>query len=666
LKRLLVRSEATVLQATPATWRMLVDSGWSGDPRLKVLCGGEALPGGLASELHPRCLELWNMYGPTETTIWSSIFKVQSQFTGTVPIGRPIANTQFYILDRNFKPVPVGVMGELYIGGAGVARGYLQRDELTAQKFLPDPFRLGGLMYRTGDQARFLADGNVQYLGRIDDQVKVRGYRIEPGEIESALMRYPGVKDCVVVLKDEAQCQRLVAYIVTRSPRDLPGAELENHLRKTLPDYMIPGIVHLESLPLTPAGKIDRRALPAPAPLTARAPQALGPRDELEMAVLEIWERLLGIQNCAMTDNFFELGGHSLLLVRLSAMIEKEFDETIPLSFLFESATIEKIAAYLRDNRGDKSGFFLPFNQTGSRPTFYCVHSLVGDAISCRHLARFLDADQGFYGIQIPPRLRLSEFVMSVEAIAQRYIAELIEFNPTGPYVLGGWSAGVPIALEMAQQLQKLGREVPLLVVIDSVPANTGGGSHRLSPRYNGKLIRNIPRWAANDLALNFSWSGLYRRASHKVKAFIEGIPIARRSKEELAQHRAKVFVTAGAYSESTNAFMQTFALTLAKYVPKPYSGQVVLYKARTDPLFKVREIDLKWRKIASRLDVVQVNGTHNTVLDESNVPLLAKDLNARLKECRQRALQDSPEAVTGSQYALRGRSEMPAGLETV
>jgi thioesterase domain-containing protein len=218
----------------------------------------------------------------------------------------------------------------------------------------------------------------------------------------------------------------------------------------------------------------------------------------------------------------------------------------------------------------------------------------------------------------------------------------------------------------MAQQLQKLGREVPLLVVIDSVPANTGGGSHRLSPRYNGKLIRNIPRWAANDLALNFSWSGLYRRASHKLKAFIEGLPIARRSKEELAQHRAKVFVTAGAYSESTNAFMQTFALTLAKYVPKPYSGQVVLYKARTDPLFKVREIDLKWRKIASRLDVVQVNGTHNTVLDESNVPLLAKDLNARLKECRQRDLQDSPEAVTGSQYALRGRSEMPAGLETV
>jgi len=657
LKRLLAGSEATVLQATPATWRMLVDSGWNGAPQLKALCGGEALPADLASELRPRCLELWNMYGPTETTIWSSIFKVTEDVSITVPIGRPIANTQFYILDRNRQPVPVGVTGELFIGGLGVARGYLNREELTAQKFLLDPFRRGGRMYRTGDQARFNPDGNVQYLGRADDQVKVRGHRIELGEIESALGRHPGIRDCVVVLKDETQGQRLIAYVVLRSEREISDAEIENHLKKTLPDYMIPSIVRLDTLPLTPAGKIDRRALPMPGPITARPDKASGPRDELEMAVLEIWERLLGIQNCAMTDNFFELGGHSLLLVRLSAMIEKEFHETVPLSFLFGSATIEKIAAYLRDSRTNKSGFFLPFNQTGSKPAFYCVHALVGDAISCRHLAKFLNPEQDFYGIEIPPALRTSEFVTSVESIAQRYVAELLEFDPAGPYILGGWSAGVPIALEMAQQLERLGHEVPLVVVIDSAPANTGAGSHRLSPGYNAKLIRNIPRWAADDLARNFSWRDLYRRARRKLKGFIGGIPISRRSAEEMTQYRAKALVTASAYSESTNAFMRTFSVTLAKYIPKPYSGHVVLYKARTEPLFKVRELDLKWKKIASRLDVVDVKGTHNTVLEESNVPLLAADLNARLRHYRRRALRDanSREPEIGGQYGLGG-----------
>jgi len=659
LRLLLERSQATVLQATPATWRMLVESGWKGDSQLRAFCGGEALSGDLAFELLPRCLELWNMYGPTETTIWSSIFKIESGVTGIVPIGRPIANTQFYILDKNQKPVPVGAPGELYIGGLGVARGYLNREDLTARNFVSDPFRQEGRMYRTGDQAKFLPDGNVQYLGRADDQLKVRGYRIEPAEIESALGQHPAVRDCVVVLREEPPGPRLVAYVVTRSPLNLLGEELGNHLKKTLPDYMVPSIfVKVDSLPLTPAGKIDRRSLPAPEPQPAWSSQRREPRDEFEIALLEIWKRLLDIANCGMTDNFFELGGHSLLLVRLSALIEKEFHQTVPLSFLFESATIEKIAAFLRDICPDKSGFFLPFNETGSGPAFFCVHSLVGDVISCRHLARFLDPGQRFYGIQMPPKLRTPEFTASVEAIARRYVTELLVFEQVGPYVLGGFSAGVPIALEMAQQLKKEGHDVALLVSIDAAPANTGGGSRRRSAGYYWKLLRNLPRWAADDLAFRFSWSNFFRRLIRKSSGFVKSIPVVGESQEEIAQHRAKVFVNAGAYSESTKAFMETLCLTLAKYVPKLYSGRVVLYKTRTEPLFRIRELDLKWKKIATNLEIVQVNGTHISVLEESNVGLLARDLNERLKECRQRALSQS------ETWKPEFRSEEPAGME--
>ena len=642
LKRLMDLSQPTVMQATPATWRMLIESGWKGNRQLRAFCGAEALPGDLASELHLRVGNLWNMYGPTETTVWSSVFKVESEVNGIVPIGRPIANTQFYILDNHQQPMPVGVIGELYIGGLGVARGYLNREELTASKFLPDPFRQAGRMYRTGDQARFLPDGNVQFLGRADDQVKLFGYRIELGEIESVLRRHPLVKNCVVVLREEAQGPRLVAYVVTGPPHGLKAAELVNHSKKVLPDYMVPSIVILDSLPLTQTGKIDRRALPAPEPDAFHSSERVEPRDEFEIALIEIWKRLFGIRSCSVTANFFELGGHSLLLVRLSAMIEKDLGQTVPLSFLFESPTIEKIAAFLRDNCSDKSGFFLPFNETGSGPAFFCVHSLVGDALKCRHLARFLDPAQRFYGIQMPPKLRTPEFFSSVEAIARRYVAEILAFEPEGPYVLGGWSAGVSIALEMAQQLREGGREVALLVSVDAAPANTGGGSPRFSMGYYWKVIRNVPRWVADDLAFRFSWSHLFRRVIHKSSSLIKRIAVARSNKEEIARYRAEAFVSAGAYSESTNEFMKAFYLTLGRYVPKPYRGRTVLYMTRTEPLFRVRGLDLKWKKISTDLEIVRVNGTHLTVLDENNVGLLAQDLNARLRECRARALSDA------------------------
>jgi thioesterase domain-containing protein len=242
----------------------------------------------------------------------------------------------------------------------------------------------------------------------------------------------------------------------------------------------------------------------------------------------------------------------------------------------------------------------------------------------------------------MPPGFRTSEFTGSVEAIARRYVAELLVFEPVGPYVLGGWSAGVPIALEMAQQLQKEGHEVALLVSIDAAPANTGAGSRRFSMGYYWKVIRNVPRWVADDLAFRFSWSSFFGRLIRKCSKFVQRIAVKWESSEKIARHRVRAFVDAGAYSESTKAFMETLCLTLAKYVPKPYTGRTVLYMTRTEPLFRVRELDLKWKKIATDLEIVQVNGNHITVLDESNVGVLAQDLNARLRQCRQRALSNA------------------------
>jgi len=639
LKLLMERSQATVMQATPATWRMLIESGWKGHSQLKTLCGGEALTGDLASELLSRCRELWNMYGPTETTVWSSIFKVESAMTGVAPIGRPIANTQFYILDDNRRLLAAGVAGELYIGGLGVARGYLNRSELTAEKFLPDPFCEHGRIYRTGDRAKFLADGTVQFLGRTDDQIKLRGYRIEPGEIEAVLAQHSSVAGCAVALRGETGNPQLIAYVVFGQSRAASNVELRNHLGERLPDYMIPSaFVRLDSLPLNASGKTDRNALPPPGPKDLCISGGAGPRDDFETALLAMWRQLLGIQHCGVSDNFFELGGHSLQLVRLSALIENEFSRSIPLAFLFESATIEKIATFLRDSSSDKSGFFLPFNDTGSGPAFFCVHTLVGDAIGFRHLARLLSPHQRFYGIQVPPQFKTPEFAKSVETIAERYVAELLAFEPVGPYILGGWSAGVSIALEMAQQLEARGHQVALLVSVDAVPANTGGGSHPMTPQYIRQLLRNVPRWVVDELAPTLYWAHFSRRVLRNCKRVIESIRM-RFARMDYVESQVRLFVRAAEFSESTKTFMEALALTLSKYVPKPYSGRVLLFKSRTEPLLIAPEIESRWKKIADRLEVFQVHGNHFSMMDPRNVEQLAQHLNLRLSECRADAL---------------------------
>ncbi len=388
LVTLLRELKITVMQATPTTWRLLLQAGWDGQARLKILCGGEALNMDLATQLLSRCGSLWNMYGPTETTVYSTVKRID-QGTEKIMIGRPIRNTQTYVLDENLEAVPTGTEGELFIGGYGVAVGYIGKPDLTNEKFILDPFSAGTgkRIYRTGDMARLHANGDLECLGRLDHQVKIRGYRIELGEIESRIAVHPSVRECVVVAReDRLGDQQLVAYVVPK--QDLSVAEfnlhalaiggesntqtfasdslqsdtafypsLRNHLREKLPDYMIPSLfMTLDALPLTPNGKIDRKALPAP----DRNKQEVREKDKhiparsaTEQEVCRIWSEVLGVEQIGIHDNFFELGGHSLLVLRVLSLVNECLNARISPTELFENPTVAGLCAFLEQERTD-------------------------------------------------------------------------------------------------------------------------------------------------------------------------------------------------------------------------------------------------------------------------------------------------------------------------
>ena len=354
LARMLDEECITVMQATPVTWRLLLESGWQGTAGLKILCGGEVLGRELANRLVETGAQVWNLYGPTETTIWSALHRLDLG-EGVVPIGSPIANTQLYILDDRLEPVPLGAVGELFIGGDGVARGYLHRPDLTASRFLVDPFYPGGRMYRTGDLARMRACGVIEYLGRMDAQVKLRGFRIELGEIETILERQPGVKQAVVVVReDSGDDPRLTAYIVAIEHRTLAADTLREALAEKLPDYMVPAAyVFLNKLPLTPNRKVDRKALPAATADASRSARYVAPRTDSEKQVAAIWQVLLENINVGVTENFFDLGGHSLLVVRLQARLRQQFGWELPLIDLFQYPTVASIARLIDRRAAD-------------------------------------------------------------------------------------------------------------------------------------------------------------------------------------------------------------------------------------------------------------------------------------------------------------------------
>ncbi|MFL9462640.1 amino acid adenylation domain-containing protein [Scytonema tolypothrichoides VB-61278_2] len=363
LKRL-SSSGATVMQATPATWRLLLASGWHDSRQLKILCGGEALKRELAEQLLERCTELWNLYGPTETTIWSAAHKLEtlnsaSSADSIISIGRPIANTQFYVLDKHLQPVPVGVPGELHIGGVSLARGYLNRPQLTSEKFIENPFinKAGERLYKTGDLVRFKRDGNLEYLGRIDEQVKIRGFRIELGEIEALLNQHPNVRETAVIAKEDiGDDKRLVAYITPHQDLVPTMSDLRSFLKQKLPEYMLPSaFVVLDALPLTPNGKLDRKALPNPESAQPELKTTfVAPRTPTEEVLAEIWTQVLRLEQVGVDDNFFDLGGHSLTATQLVFRVRNTFKLELPLHALLETPTVAAMAEVVDNVRNCK------------------------------------------------------------------------------------------------------------------------------------------------------------------------------------------------------------------------------------------------------------------------------------------------------------------------
>ncbi|SAK70234.1 non-ribosomal peptide synthetase [Caballeronia calidae] len=481
LQSMVEELDISIMQAAPSTWRMLLDAQWQGRPGLTALCGSEALPGELATRLAAKVGSLCNLYGPTETTVWSTSCPLDAA-TGmpagaTAPIGRPIANTLIYLLDVHGELVPPGAIGELYIGGTGVARGYLNRADLTAERFLDDPFsgKPDARMYRTGDLARWLPDGNLEFLGRNDHQVKIRGFRIELGEIEAQLISHPAVREAVVIARDDsgnnhAGDKHLVAYVTLTPGADAAGMAdaLRTHLTERLPDYMVPAaFVVLDALPLTPNGKLDRRALPAP---QWQDPSAyVAPRTPLEHALAQSFASVLGLERVGVSDNFFSLGGHSLLAVRLAAHIQRSLGQSISVRSLFEAPTVAALAARMNTSLpSTEFEMILPFRTSGTRPALFCVHPVGGLAWSYSGLANVIGPDHPIYGLQTPVLSQAGYAPASIEEIASHYVARIRQVQPLGPYRLLGWSFGGLLAFAMATQLQRDGQSVEQLIIMDA------------------------------------------------------------------------------------------------------------------------------------------------------------------------------------------------------
>lgn len=484
LASLIVQEKVTVAHFLPSMLRTFLDLGALDrcTSLREALCGGETLPFELVRLFLGRSrARLTNVYGPTEASIGMTFWHGSLRPDGVVPIGRPIANAQAYVLHPvSLAPVSIGIAGELYIGGVQLARGYLHRPGLTAEKFVPNPFARGERLYRTGDLVRWLADGNLEFLGRIDHQVKLDGYRIELGEVEAALLACRGVEHAVVVVRDdEPGGRRLVGYVVAKGSAPPDALELRAHLKARLPHYMVPStFVVLDALPVTPNGKIDRNALPVP---KSRSGQYIAPRDQSELILQRIWEKLLAVSPISINDDFFELGGRSLLAASLVAACNREFAIELPLRVLFDHPTIEALAIAIRNNAKRQSyRALVPLRTAGSRRPLFCVHPAGGTAFRYMPLIHCLGADQPVYGLQASGLEANESLAPSLVTMAASYIDAVRVAQPHGPYQLLGWSFGGLVAYEMAHQLRSAGEQIALLALLDT-PRPRPGASSRIT-----------------------------------------------------------------------------------------------------------------------------------------------------------------------------------------
>jgi len=623
-------SGATVLQATPATWKLMLEAGWQRTPGLKMLCGGESLPRELANRMLERGAELWNMYGPTETTIWSSTEKVQPG-SDPVLIGRPIANTQLYIVDEHLEPVPLGVVGELLIAGDGLSTGYRKRPDLTAERFIETSFLdPGNRAYRTGDLARFHPDGRVELLGRLDHQVKVRGYRIELGEIEKVLSQHRAIKDAVVVTQeDQAGGISLVAYYIPVVSGRVKSGDLGKFLQRMLPDYMIPGcFVEMGAFPLTPNGKIDRKAFPKPESIASKAGSPfVEPEGELEQQLADIWKRALRKQNIGANDNFFDLGGHSLLAAQVFAQIDRQMGVKLPLALLFQAPTVRQLAESIQQ-RSRKCSWksLVPIQPRGDRPPIFLVHGAEGNVLLYKNLARNLGDNQPVYGLQCRSLDGRERAQATIEEMAAQYREEIQALQPKGPYLLGGYCLGGTIALEIAQQLRRAGEPVALLAMLETY--NLGGLPKVSFPLRTTHKAQNL-YFHLTNLLLSLSQGGF--------SFFFE------KMKVESGRIKVTLNILWSAMLRKFNyegglqyQHLQTRTVNdkaQAAYTPLLYDGKITLFRTKAH-YHGFGDWDFGWRHVARQgVHVVELPHYPRGSLNDPFVELLAERLKAEIEK---------------------------------
>lgn len=545
-----------------------------------------------------------NTYGPAEASICATSYEPKLQPGDepptVLPIGRPFANTRVYLLDQDLNPVPVGTPGELHIGGVGVAKGYLNLPELTAEKFIADPFSQvpGSRMYKTGDLARYLPNGDLEFVGRRDNQVKISGFRVELGEIESALLKYPSVREAAVILREDAQGnKRLVGYVL-RERQDAPReSELRDHLKKCLPPYMVPSeIVFLATMPLTPNGKVNRRALPSVA-FTARPadPQSARAQDSLQALLIQIWEELLGRKPIGIRDNFFELGGHSLLAARMMYRVKQLCGSMPPLAMLLQAPTIEQLATLLRDDHWSRNwSSLVPMQPKGSKPPFFCVHGVGGNVVGFHELSQKMKPDYPFYGLQSLGLDGKHACHTRIEEMAGHYLDEIRTVQAGGPYHLGGFSLGGLVAYEMARQLLARGEQVELLVLFDT---------------YAGKP-KSVNRSLMNVL-LRPTWGQIAQ------------LPLVLRKKIRRTFFMWRL-------PEDLKNVMRTNAAAADQYQLQAYPGKATLLRA--DDSWRVsHDAYVGWQQLVATLEIVEIEGAHMDILREPYVSRIAEFLKDRM-----------------------------------
>jgi len=597
-----------------------------------------------------------NGYGPTESTTFACCYRMSKGYKvdGSIPIGQPIAHTSAYVLDEGLQPVPPGVAGELFIGGAGLALGYLNQPELTRERFIPNPFsgEPSARLYRTGDRVRLRSDRNLEFLGRIDQQVKIRGYRIELGEIEAVLGQHPQVRDRVVVARrDSTGENRLVAYVVPRDSVALTYGQLRDYLKPKLPAYMIPSaLVVLDALPLTANGKLDRRALPEPDGKGAVVSGGYTvPRTVVEERLAVMWAEALGLERVGIHDNFFELGGHSLLAIGLFTRIEAAFGRSVPLAILFRAQTVSEMAAILVEAPVlDPRPRTLTLRTGDSRrPPLFLVHSVSGDHLGWRPLINHLGSDRPVLGVTLPEKNGVRQTFCDIEALAAYHVEQMCAVEPEGPYHLAGFSFAVTLALEIAQQLTASGREVGLLGAIDSGPL----------PRYQigepssfhiCSFTRNLYYWFIDDFCQTHPREML-ARAYRRLKKAAERVGIVPSSPPPSPLLRALKILEVEKLPSGLQRVIEINYRARMSYQPRPYPGRVTLFRVRADSMFRPLEHDLGWGRFAlGGVQVFTMSGNHPNIMEDPRVQKMANQLRKCLNAVDQSSLapRRSPSSV--------------------